>query len=103
MKARSLTACVSHWLKRVEKGQTAFRFKAVEDSHRRDRMPKRKRHQPVSDDDEEEEESKGAADSAVDVLSKNGMDGDEADEAEPVEQQTLGKGKAKALPRLWYE
>ena len=100
MKAATLNACISHWLRRVEKGKIAFRFKAVEESHRRQENPRKKRRQPLSDDEEEDEamsmKGKNHEYSAED---KNQTDG----KGDDLVEEKAGKGKAKAPPRLWYD
>jgi hypothetical protein len=100
MRAATLNACVSHWAKRVENGKIAFRFKAVEDSHRREEQSRKKRPQPVSDDEQEDEAiSTGGKNHQGSVEGKNETDGEDDD---PVEEKA-GKGKAKALGRMWYD
>ena len=100
MQAATLNACVSHWVKRVETGKIAFQFKAVEDAHRRHEKPGKKRRRPLSDDEEEDDAKRSSdKDHQDSVEVKNGTDGDDND---PVEEQA-GKGKAKAMPRLWYD
>lgn len=98
MKAATLNACISHWMTRVEKGKIAFRFKAVEDAHRREQKPRKKRRQPLSDDEEEDEVmsmmGKSHQDSAED---KN--NGEEDDRV----MEEAGKGKARAIPIMWYD
>jgi hypothetical protein len=99
MKAGSLNACVLHWATRVEEGQIAFRFKAVEDCHMRGVAAKKKRA-PSSDDEHDKRshrESHG-------THSEDGHDSDEGSRhsvVHPVKDAT-GKGKAKAAGQLWY-
>jgi hypothetical protein len=115
MKAASLDACLRHWSKRVENGHIAFRFKAVEDSHKQDAKTKKKRPEPPTDDEDDNAKTKkkrleSPTDDEDDNDTKSGaatdpVDGDpesSEDAVNPVQEAT-GAGKAKAVPRLWYD
>jgi hypothetical protein len=64
MKGGALNRCIRHWLECAEKGDVAFQFKTVQDSHRREGRGKGKgkgkgkRKQPASDDEDEEEDDR---------------------------------------------
>jgi hypothetical protein len=98
MKGGSLNACVLHWATWVEKGQIAFRFKAVEDCHMREVTAKKKR--APSHDEEPDKSNDGEAHRTG---SEDGHDSDEDSThsvVHPVKEVT-GKGKAKAAGQLW--
>jgi hypothetical protein len=107
MKAQTLNACLLHWLERVENGEIAFRFKAVEDSHRRVPKSKKKRPAPVSED-EAEQSSKGDLLSTQLDLTRSGDGGDSDDQEDAwsdvkTVQEETGKGKGAQLPPSRYE
>ena len=97
MKAASLQACLRHWSKRVENGHIAFRFKAVEDSHKRDAKTKKKRPEPPTDDEDDNDTKSGGGTDAVDG------DPESSTDAVNAAQEVTGAGKTKAVPRLWYD
>jgi hypothetical protein len=107
MKAQTLNACLLHWSERVENGEIAFRFKAVEDSHLRVPKSKKKRPAPVSED-EAEQSSKGDLLSMQLGSTRSGDSGDSNDQedawsdAKSVQEET-GKGKGTQLPPSRYE
>ena len=122
MKAASLNACVSHWLERVESGQRAFRFKAVDDAHRRDGKAKKKRRNPSSDDENEAGGSRRQGQTAKrkrqeppsedegedDAKSRKRTDGSESDQDSSADvgkavPKVTGKGKDKAAIQIWYD
>ena len=97
MKAASLHACLRHWSKRVENGHIAFRFKAVEDSHKKDAKTKKTRPEPPTDDEDDNDTKSRAGTDPVDGDPESSKDA-----VNPVQEAT-GAGKAKAVPRLWYD
>jgi hypothetical protein len=106
MKSETLNACLRHWLERVENGDTAFHFKAVEDVHLRAGKSLKKRPAPTSDDESSKADHSashlGSHTSGVD-----GGDDDDDDEDSPKSvvnpvQEGTGKGKNKALLPSWY-
>jgi hypothetical protein len=127
MKGKDINECLLHWSKRVEQGDIAFRFKAVEESHLRVPKSKKKRPAPKSEDEGEhssEEDytstrtqlkshkahSAPASECKVEQESKRdppstqlgstrSVDGDGDDD----DEEDTGKGKAKLIPPSWYE
>ena len=124
MKGKAITDCLLHWSKRVEKGDIAFRFKAVEESHLR--VPKLKKKR----DDEEEQSSKldhtststqlksQRAQSLLKSddqtkLSTNGdpskqvaprsVDGDDSNDGDDGQDAGNRKGEKKHIPPSWYD
>jgi len=124
MKAQTLTSCLLHWSDRVQNGDIAFRFKAVEESHLRVPKSKKKRSAPASEDEadqsskgdhpststqqkthphlaseEEGEESSGGDHPSTQVGASRSVDGDDSDDAD----EDTGKGKGKHVPLSWYD
>jgi hypothetical protein len=102
MKAKTLNACLLHWSERVQNGEIAFRFKAVEDSHLRVPTSKKKCPAPASED-EGEPSSKGDL-FGRQINSTTSVDGGDIDnqehaqsDVETVKEET-GKGKGTHLP-----
>lgn len=97
MKAKSLNACLLHWSERVQNGDIAFRFKAVEESHLR--VPKSKKKRPSPASEEEAEQSSKGDHPSTQLGSTRSVDGGKSDDNE----QDTGKGKGKHIPPSWYE
>jgi hypothetical protein len=101
MKAKTLQACLNHWLECVENGDIAFRFRAVDESHQRAAKSTKKRPAPATDD-EPNRTTKGGP-SRAEHGSQMSVDGHDSDDDQdhhhvdvtPLEEQ--GKGKTKAL------
>jgi hypothetical protein len=89
MKAKTLNACLLHWSNRVQNGDIAFRFKAVEESHVR--VPKSKKKRPAPDSEDEGEQG-NLGDLTGSVDGSHSHDDDEE----------TGKGKEKHVPPSWY-
>lgn len=97
MKAKTLNACLLHWSDRVQNGDIAFRFKAVEESHLRVPKSKRKRPAPASEDEAEHgnlgdhPSTKSGPTESVDASGSHDDD------------EETGKGKEKQVPPSWYD
>jgi hypothetical protein len=106
MKADTLMACVSHWSERVEDGDIAFRFKAVEPSHLKPGKSKKKCSTPPHDD-EGQKSSKGYSSGSPPPSQVSLKAGDDDKEGSESDGETVpkksGKGKTKELPLLWYD
>lgn len=101
MKGGALNACIRHWSGRIGKGEIAFRFKAVEDSHQRETNVKKKRRAPRDEESAENSDHKRVADSQDgDQASANGHDSDQ--ESADADQVT-GKGNARVATELWWD
>jgi hypothetical protein len=98
MKGGPLNACIRHWSGRVHKGEIAFRFKAVEDSHLREVNATKKRHAPHDKAKAKSSHREKLADSQ----DGDQMSADESDQESADENEVTGKGKAKAVVELWY-
>jgi hypothetical protein len=130
MRGKDINECLSHWSERVEKGEIAFRFKAVEESHLRVQKSKKKRSAPDSEDEREHSSKPNDTSSSAQLksqrthslpksedeveLSTNGdtpsaqvaprsVDGGDSNDCADEEDTGKGKGKEKDTPPSWYD
>jgi hypothetical protein len=102
MKGGALNACINHWSGRIGKGEIAFRFKAVEDSHLREVDVKKKRRAPRDKEPAESSPRKRSADDE-DGDQASASDGHNSDQELAHAGQVIGEGNVKVAPELWYE
>jgi hypothetical protein len=124
MKEKAITDCLLHWSKQVEKGDIAFRFKAVEDSHMRVPKLKKKRdneeeqsskldytststqlksqraHSLLKSEDQTEPSTNGDASTQV---APRSVDGDDSNDGDDGQDAGNRKGKKRHIPPSWYD
>lgn len=101
MKGGALNACINHWSGRISKGEIAFRFKAVEDSHLREVDVKKKRRGPRDQEPAESSHRKRFADGQDGH--QVSADGHESDQESAHADQVTGEGNVKVAPGLWCD
>jgi hypothetical protein len=102
MKGGALNACINHWSGRIRKGEIAFRFKAVEDSHMREVDVKRKHRAPRDKEPAESSHRKTLAD-REDGDKASASDGHDSDQQSAHADEATSEGNVKVAPELWYE
>jgi hypothetical protein len=95
MKGGDLNACIRHWAGRIGKGEIAFRFKAVEDSHLREGNAKKKRRAVESSHHRPSADSQDGHQASAD-----GHDSDQ--ESADVDEVTV-QGNTQDAAKLWCD
>lgn len=116
MKTEALHACIQHWSERTENGNVAFRFKTVRDADLRASSSKKRQPAPPSDEEPGDEDNddtdlqgsrlkmkRPLPPSNDEHVDKDELDEEAAPKTSKSVEVNAGKGKAKALPVVWYD